>query len=404
MSASVLVVRADASFDAGLASYKRKDYKKAQAYFAQAISANPSDANAIYYHGLSSQGLGDNKAAIRDYASIMSHFPRSAAGRYAGQALRALEPTYYRQLSKEFTRGGGSAVIGDGGRIDPRIGGRYQGRGGYGGSDTGSLPDSSTVYFQSSGGDNPLILIPTTVNGRPIQMVFDTGAGAVAVGKNHLAEIGVAPPSGPPTGSAHGVGSSAPVPTWDMNAVVKVGDITRTMPILVQETMLSQPLLGQSFFNAFTYEIDNSAHSIRFKRKGTGDHGGNFGTADTVPFTRDPRSPTHLIVTAEVNGRKMPMFFDTGAQPIAFTLDQARSVGISIPDDAQQGISQGIGGQTVGWSFPIRSIRLGPISKTDISINVIKDAMMPYPLLGQAFYGDYKYTIDENNNRIIFRR
>lgn len=400
MSASVLVVRADAAFDAGLQSYNKKDYKKAQAYFGQAIRANPSNANAIYYHGLSSQALGDKQTAIRDYASIVSHFSSSQAASYAAQGLGALDPSYLRQLTK--SAGGGTI---SGGRPDSRAMG-YANRGSMGSmaSDFASLPDSSTVYYQSSGGENGLILIPASINGRPLQMIFDTGAGTVAVGKNHLSEIGVQQPVGPATGMAAGVGSSSGVPTWQMNAVVKVGEISRNMPIMVQETMSTQPLLGQTFFNAFTYEIDSSAHSIRFKKKGTGGHGGNFGTADTVPFTRDPGNPTHLIVTAEVNGRKMPMFFDTGAQPIAFTMDQARSLGISIPDDAQQGLNQGIGGTTISYSFPIKSIRLGPITKNDIVINVVKDAMMPHPLLGQAFYGDYKYTIDENNNRIVFRR
>ena len=400
---STLVVRADANFDAGIESYKKRDYKKAQAYFAQAIRQNPSDSNAIYYHALTAQGLGDRATAVRDYASIISHFPSTPAYQYASSALYALDPSYCRQLMKSSAPGPAAASAGRG---RPSAGvSSYGGSGGSGQSaDFGSLPETSTVYFQSGGGANPLILIPAYINGRPITMCFDTGASGIAVGKNHLAQIGVQPPGGAPVGESHGVGSANGVPIWQMNATIKVGDIIRTMPIMVQENMINEPLLGQTFFNAFTYEIDNNAHSIRFRKKGSGGHGGNFGSADTVPFTRDPHSPTHLIVTAEVNGKPMQMFFDTGAQSCAFTYDQIKQLGITVPDDAQQQLSQGIGGTTTSLSFPIRSIRLGPITKNEIEIHVLSQASMPHPLLGQTFFGDYKYTIDENNNRIIFRR
>ena len=39
-------------------------------------------------------------------------------------------------------------------------------------------------------------------------MIFDTGAEIVAVGKNHLREMGVSAPDGKPIGMAMGVGSA----------------------------------------------------------------------------------------------------------------------------------------------------------------------------------------------------
>ncbi len=401
---SLLPAAAQSSFEAGKQFYNKKDYKRAATYFAAAIASNPTDANAIYYHALACQALGDTASATRDYASIVSHFPNSSACPYAMKALATLNPSYLRQLTRNgmpaLANGGGRAGMGSGRQGMVRS---YGGRS-SGGDDGAGLPESSTVYFRPSagGGDNPLLMIPATINGQSLEMCFDTGAHGVVVGKNHLAELHIPPPSGPPTGKAGGVGSSGYQDTWEMNANVKVGEISRNMPIVVYENMSAPPLLGQTFFNAFTYEIDNGAHSIRFRKKASGIFGGNYGTG--VPFERDPHNPTHQIVTAMVNGRPMKMFFDTGAQGVVFTYEQCRAAGIQIPEDAESQQSMGVGGTTAGVAFPIRSLSMGPISKSNFTINVIQNAAMPFPLMGQSFFNDYTTYVDEQQSRILFKR
>jgi clan AA aspartic protease (TIGR02281 family) len=406
---SALPASAEPNFDNGVEMYNKKDYRKAAVYFGQAIRLNPSDPNPIYYHALSCQALGDKPSAIRDYASIVSHFPGSQAGQLAATALQRLDPSYLRQLQRSSGAGGppGSPTNGGSGQrmTSAHASMRNYGGGSSGGSSGGSeagLPESSTVYFTPSQGENPLLMVPATINGRPLQMCFDTGAHGVVVGKNHLADMNIPAPSGPPTGQAGGVGSSSPSAVWDMNATVKVGEISRNIPVTVYESMSAPPLLGQNFFSAFTYEIDNGAHSIRFRKKSSGIYGGNYGTG--VPFERDPHNPNHQIVTALVNGHPMKMFFDTGAQGVVFTFAQAKAAGLHIPEDATAETSMGVGGATAGVSFPIESLRMGPISKQNFRISVIQNATMPFPLMGQSFFNDYTTYVDESQNRILFKR
>jgi clan AA aspartic protease (TIGR02281 family) len=396
---------AEPMFDSGLQAYNQKDYKRAIAYFNIAISHNPGNADAIYYHALSSQAMGDQKSAIRDYASIVSHNPNSQAGQYAVRALARLDPSYLRQLQRTSNGSGapassagyGGGRMSSGGSIRSYAGGS----GAVAGDDLAGLSESTTVYFTP--GHNAQILVPVSIDGRPLEMVFDTGAHGVVVGKNHLAEMHIPAPTGPPTGSGGGVGSSSAIPTWDLTADVKLGSISRKMKLMVYENMTLHPLLGQEFYRGYDYEIDSDSHSLRFHKKSSSSGGGSaYGSG--VPFERLKEMPSHHVVMVTVNGKPMRMIFDTGADGVVFTPEQARSAGINIPENAEQQRSVGVGGETSASLFPINSISMGPISKRDFTIGVVQHAAMPFPLLGRTFYEDYTYRIDEGGKQIFFKR
>jgi clan AA aspartic protease (TIGR02281 family) len=405
---------AEPMFDNGLRSYNQQEYKKAIAYFNIAITRNPENVDAIYYHALSCQAMGDQKTAIRDYARIVSRNPNSQAGQYAARALAKWDPSYLRQLQRASTGGkappasptnggsGGGRMMSSAAGLRTYVGGSSSGGGSSGGDDLAGLPDGTTIYYTPTGNSTQMT-VQAAIDGRSIDLCFDTGAHGVVVGKNHLADLHIPPPTGQPTGSGGGVGSSSMMPTWDMIADVKVGSITRRMPIVVYETMSAPPLLGQSFYNGYDYDIDGEAHSIRLHKKSAGSSGGSaYGTG--VPFERLKEMPNHHIVMVTVNGRPMRMIFDTGADGVVFTGDQAKGAGISIPADAEQQVHRGVGGDSSGCSFPINSISMGPISKRDFTISVVQHAAMPFPLLGRTFFEDYAYKIDESGRQIYFKR
>jgi len=52
----------------------------------------------------------------------------------------------------------------------------------------------------------------------------------------------------------------------------------------------------------------------------------------------------------------------------------------------------------------VSSIKLGPIEKRDFDIEVLQNAQLPLPLLGQTFYGDWQFTIDYEGKCIHFLR
>lgn len=107
------------------------------------------------------------------------------------------------------------------------------------------------------------------------------------------------------------------------------------------------------------------------------------------------------MVDGEVNGRRTTMIFDTGAHLTAFSEEQLKSLGVSIPADAAQSTTAGVQGATTNKVFPVSRIKIGSVEKRDVQIQVLKG--LPHPLLGQSFFGDKKYSIDNVNHVITFR-
>lgn len=242
-------------------------------------------------------------------------------------------------------------------------------------------------------------------------MVFDTAAEDTVFGKNQLRQLGIAPPEGPAQSDMSGVGSAKPLKVWFMRINLKVGSIERkNFPILVQEELPTQPLLGQTFFRDFHYTVDATAESpsIKFVKRTrvaatprATTTGARTGDRNSVPFRKEGNE---LIVMVEVNGRLMPMYFDTGAIGCTFSKDQIKSLNLQIPDDAQEETSVGVAGSTASKSFNIARIKMGPIDRSDFTISVIDQTAMKYPLLGQSFLSGWQYTIDNSENMIRFLR
>lgn len=381
-----------------VALYQKGKYQEALPLFKQAVKERPQDANALYYYGSTLQQLGQGAAARQIYNKVIGNFPGSPAARQAVGIILNANPA--RTSAGSSTTGRPTARQATAGYAAPSAGNGTS-------PDYSSLPQETRVYFTNEG--NALI-VKAELNNRAIDMVFDTGAEACAFGKNHLRELGIPVPQGAPTGQATGVGDGGVISTWSMTADLKVGNIHRkNLPILVQENLPGQPLLGQTFFKDFRYTIDNGANSIHFVIKqaprttvASRGFSPSAATADlyAVPFTK---AGNEMIVVAEVNGRPIKMIFDTGASGTVFTTEHMRQLGITIPEVAELERHIGIAGDTSAFGFPISRMRLGPIEKSSFPISVTQ-GMTGYPLLGQSFYGDWQYSIDNAAGLIRFVR
>ncbi len=396
----------DPYFRAGVESYQKGEFKKAYGYFSAAGKNNPYDSDNIYYQAMTLQRLNNNKEAVKLYASLVSNFSYSNAGKLAASALHRLDPEYYNQLTKRTqapTAGRSANVTSVTGRARATSGGASsEGQS----ADFASLPAEARIPYVKDGG---LLVIDASINNRSMKMFFDTGAEGCCFGKNHLRESSISEPKGASTGLSFGVGSAGSVETWSMPVTLKVGNIERkNFDIQVQANMNVKPLLGQSFFKDYQYTIDKTSEengTIHFVKKapaGAATHTASSGRdLYAVPFQRSGRN---LIVSVEVEGHPMTMFFDTGAANVAFTADQLKKANISSPEDAQTSTSSGIGGDTSAQIFPVKRIKMGPIEKTNFSVSCVGAASMPYPLLGQSFFGDWQYTIDNAASVIRFVR
>lgn len=370
----------------GVALYKKGKFAEAVKVFDGVCQSPTTDPNTLYYYALSLHQMGNFDKARRAYQRVAQQYPSSPAGRMAVQALSAFGTPGRSTSGGSGSTGGGTAYAG-------------------GAGDGENLPETARIYYKPS--SSTQMIVDAYVNNRPIKMLFDTGADGCAFGKNHLREMGINIPTGKPSYQSQGVGDQGAIDTWDMRAVVRVGTIERNVEIGVQEKMDGEPLLGQNFFNAFTYTIDKGSNSITFTRKRRGQSvargGGYGGGADrnAVPFEKMGNS---MVVMGQVNGKPCKFIFDTGADGTVFAHGDLKRLGIQIPDDAQEERHGGIAGDTRGLGFEMARITLGPIDRTNYHVAAIEGMAEGHPLLGRTFFGDWQYTIDNDAKLIHFLR
>lgn len=373
-SAAPFVLAAD--LNSAMNYFQNKQYQAAASAFDQAAAKDPSDARALYYAALSYHYARSYDEAKKRYQQVIAKFPGTTQAEQASKAIRAW------MIGNSNTAGATTHTTT---KSPPDQQATIEG------------PGESRIYFSRQSG---VMLVESELNGRRLPMIFDTGCEVTALGKNHLRQLGLPLPNGAPSGYAQGVGSANKIPTWNISVTIKIGSITRkNFLINVQEEMPGVPLLGQNFFDSFQYTIDNGDSSIHLKR--TTSTVSRHNSSYDVPFSRLGKE---LVVNALVNGKPCPMIFDTGASQCSFPLKTIHSLGLHIPEDAQEGLSEGIGGITRTHSFPINRIQLGPIDKSNIVVHIPELHSMPLPLLGQNFYSDWQYTIDYQAKVIHFVR
>jgi len=392
------IALADSDLETGIQCYKKQDLNNALIHFQKALKANPNEYTALYYSGIIYHRLGSTEQAEKSYGRLIQLYPDSSAAKNAATALAYLDPKYLHRIQATTTSSSKTTRTSsnNGQSLLKQLMTNTS-------ADFDQLPNEAQIFFEPQGSN---LVVDAYINNRPIKMVFDTGAEMVVVGKNHLQELGIAAPQGPATGLASGVGSGGVQKTWQSKATIKVGQIERkNFPITIQEDMPTIPLLGETFFKDFYYSIerggDTGRGSIRFRKKTASTANPVASDSRAVPYAQQGNE---MIVSVEINGRSTPMIFDTGAEGCVFTEAQIRQLGIPIPDDAQEGISMGIAGRTRARNFTISRMKLGSIIKTDVPISVVEDTSIPYPLLGQSFFGDLRYELDNQAHVIKIRR
>lgn len=402
-------------FNKGVAAYKAGKYKEAIQQFTVALSKRPNEPTIYYYLATCYHQLNDLTHAKSYYIEAINFGGLNTVGRNALKGLSAIDPKTAQSLQMQLGVMHGLIAPPQGGKplsASPRTAPSGSTRvvsSGRAPESLGELiaPQESRIPVQKT--ENGAAILEAQVNGRSIDMLFDTGAENCAFGKNHLKKLGISPPTGAPVGYSMGIGDGGKQKTWNMRASLRVGQIERrNFPITVQEYMPGEPLLGQTFFRDFRYEIDNQASAIRLVRTDTAAvatrssiyAGAVSSSSKDVPFKREGNE---IIVDVLVNGRPIAMIFDTGADHITFAPQHLQSVGLKVPEDAEDAISEGIAGQTKVKKFNVSRMQLGPIIKQDIPVSALEGhTNLTHPLLGQTFFGNWKFVIDNANKLIKF--
>lgn len=386
---------ADGGFAEGIKLYNQKNYRAATVAFERAMQSTPSNANVVYYCAVSNQLSGNRARARQLFDYIVSSFPGSQVAQMSAMALRQWQTS----SSQTDSADGGGPVRGSGGGAGDIVHRDYLD---YATptADLAGVPSEVRVPFERKGAG---VYVEVSVNGQPIQCHFDTGAPDCCFGANHLQALGVArPPKEGVRENLSGVGDRKTVQEWEQHVDLKLGPIyRRNFPIAVQDYLPGEPLLGQTFFKPFYVTIDDDSKTVTLRKKTSASVSQVSGRDYySVPFSWEGG---HMIVSAEINGKPYQMIFDTGADGVAFTARDLQRLKIELPDDARAERHTGTGGETRGWGFTVGKIKLGPIVKEDIKVSMVENSNMPHPLLGQTFFSDYQYTIDNESKLIKFR-
>lgn len=388
---------ADTALNEGIAQYNKRDYKKALELLVKAASANPNLPTPLYYEALAYTQLGDAQRAKYLYSTIVRKFPESEEAKYASVYLNRVNnavavTTVNRQTAQTRSSSAAAAAVTPIGDMTSFSAANATSE------DLSKLPDSASIPFTRGNGGH--LFVDTQINGRTIKMMFDTGASVCLIGKNQLEAAGVMDNviKGQHTqmgGVGNATNSAAP-----MLVDLRVGGIQRHMPIMVQDRFDLPPLLGQTFYNGYQYDIDNQAGVIRFNKKSAGRSTMGYDAIE-IPFQT---VGNNLVVNAQVNGHNCPMYFDTGAAINCFSMTTFAAMGLSIPSDAAVTMVGGVGGAVPAYNFTLKSIRLGAMEKNNIPICVLTSGGPPFPLLGQPFLRDKRFVIDNDRKVIRFSR
>lgn len=379
-----------ADYAEGLELYKAKNYKGASLKFEAAMRTNPRD-EIVYYCALSNQ-LANNRARARQlYEYLNSSFPGSRYQSMATSALRSLGDV----ASPPSASGLSNPSSGSGGRSSqPSSSSQYSG------------PGRFTVPFKRGhGGSGGGVYIEVQVNNRPMTFHLDTGAHSTFMGANQLEELGLGRPAAGKKYKSGGVGDRQNMEAWDQKLDLKLGPIyVRDFNVTVQDFYEGEPLLGRDFLADWETTVDEGNRAVTFVRKGAGGtttpRRQAAGTLD-VPFQLEGR---HMIVDGSVNGKPYKFYFDTGADGTCFSMKDLKALGLEDSlSGARQGLSQGVGGTTNTFFFTVNTVKVGPITKENYQVSAVESSQMGHPLLGQSFFGEYNYNIDEVNKVIHFK-
>lgn len=367
---------ADSQLQGAVHLYEKRQYQQAIVEFKK-VNAGSGHVTAMYYQALCEQQMGHwekGDALLRD---IINKFPRSPEAAPANDYFIAKASN--AELASINRTTSTSSVSHSAGSSTGRA---------Y------SSPSSSVVPFRRGTGGH--LFVRLYLNGRPVEVMFDTGAEACMISKKQLASLGV---SYQPTGNmtaVSGVGS-ATLPAEVISFETGLGDIVKSCPFLVVSDYSIEPLLGQSFFKDYQYQIDGAAGVIRFSKAGSQSARGGYDAIE-VPYQTMGQE---MIVKAKVDGHEVPMFFDTGAFSNLFPLGLWIRMGMSIPRDAVPMQTGGVGGNAIGYKFKVNRLELGAVGKSQVDV-VVSDTKIPFPLLGQDFFRDRQFTIDTEKHVIRF--
>lgn len=349
--------------------YAAKKFQEALNVLNSFQDLGEGESKRLYYSALCLLHLGNEAEAVNTFQAIQKKFPKSEAATHSSNYLltKGSQPVgETRDLSKQDNKSLATA------------------------SDKSSKLSTTVPFRRTRKGQ---ITVNAALNGRNMEMIFDTGAEECLFGQSQ-AEL---------AGALDKVQSvtlrtvSGPVSAYYSPANIKLGEINRRVRVCVQDQNMEHGILGAPFMQGYTCTIDNRAGFLKFVPESAAES--KRIDSVTIPFEEDGAK---IIVSAKINDWATSMCFDTGAFGVCLSKKQAERFRIKIPEAGPVYIKGPNNLEVAGWDVTA-DISLGPFSKRNCPVRIM-DCELSYPLLGQNFIGDKLFTIDRRSKEIQFAR
>ncbi|MFN8658083.1 MAG: retroviral-like aspartic protease family protein [Candidatus Obscuribacterales bacterium] len=392
LSLSAPAIGAD-QLSEGITLYKAgklPDAVKSLSAFISSHQNSPQDSTAYYYLACCYYQSGQTAEAKRLYETIASAYPKSEEARTAQQMLARLQApgsvfplAVGSAVPAKAAPAPSTAVSSDDNSGDTAEERRYE-------AEYAALPQSTRVVFKRDEGGHMYVTV--WLNNRPIKAIFDTGAHA-HFGLNHLSQVGISVPADAKTSNAYGW-AGRPVPIWLMDASLKLGDMTRRVPITVEENMALAPLVGQEFLKELRYEIDDKGGVMTLSKTRTR-AANQYNSMYDVPCMQVDGDD---MITLEVEGKKTVAIIDTGAQVTILSPATLAQLGIEIDSNAPRVSIGGVGGSTTCRVMEL-DLQVGPVRRQNFRTLIGGAAGNA---IGQDFMQGWRYTVDHDRHLLRF--
>lgn len=180
--------------------------------------------------------------------------------------------------------------------------------------------------------------------------------------------------------------------------LAKLGDRARSLAYL---QLTSRNFAGSDAGRAAARTLkeigtQNANYSARSSWSGRG----NLPKETWIPFTVEGSS---MVVDGIVNGVPVKMIFDTGAESCIFSLKHLKQFGLSTPQGKPSTLVVGVGKDEPIPAWIVRvNLKVGRIEKYDFPV-MVADMPVRHPLLGQQFFNDFAYSVDNTAATISFK-
>jgi clan AA aspartic protease (TIGR02281 family) len=167
----------------------------------------------------------------------------------------------------------------------------------------------------------------------------------------------------------------------------QAADLSRRALMVLDPTLLRK--LSPELFTAAAPSAARSSGSsmVSGSRYGSSSSDDHYPAEAKLNFTKEVGL---MFVEAQFNNRPMKVTFDTGSQGTTLGKNHLQSLGLPEPTGPRNSLGY--------WDMRL-NIKLGGIERNNFPC-AIKESMLDSPSIGQSFFKDFVYTIDNNAQTI----